>query len=178
METVVEEKFDRFARDFYRFLTIRYDTLRPDYRIKVATGTWKRAAPTGLLPDTKTDTPQHPFVTLDWSNVKDQEDREQVLKQLGFTEEQSGRFSKYDAIVFVDYNKPIKMKNGDPYLWNIIVAHNILHIVEALTRQKLISEPPDRHDYEEPEALQHLHRFVAWVGGVDETISRYVPCRE
>jgi hypothetical protein len=178
METVVEDKFDRFARDFYRFLTVRYDTLRPDYRIKVAKGTWKRAIPTRLLPDTETEPPQHPFVTFDWSNARGTEDQELILTRLGFTEEQAKTFSKYDAVVFLDYSKPIRMKTGDPYLWHVLIAHHIMHIAEALTGQQLINEPPDRHDYDEPEALQHLHRFVNWVGGIDTTIDRYVPCRD
>jgi len=178
METVVEDKFDRFARDFYRFLAVRYDTLRPDYKIKVATGTWRTAVPPRLLPDTKAKPFQHPFVTFDWSTARGGEDQKLILTRLGFTEEQARTFSRYDAVVFVDYSKPIRMKNGDPYLWNVLIAHHILHIVEALTIQQLISEPPDRHDYEEHEALQHLHRFIAWVGGIDETINRYVPCRE
>ncbi len=177
METVVEDKFDRFARDFYRFLTVRYPALRPDYKIKVATGTWKAALPPKLLPDTRAEPFRHPFVTFDWSNAKGAEDRKQILMRVGFTEEQSEKFSKYDAIVFVDYNKPVKTKAGDPYLWNLLIAHHVLHLVEALANQKLIDEPPDRHDYEEHEALEHLHRFVAWVGGIDETVNRYVPVK-
>lgn len=178
MEAIVEDKFDRFARDFYRFLTVRYDTLRPDYKIKVVGGTWKTAVPPKLLPDTKTEPFQHPFVTFDWSAAKGSEDQKLILMRLGFTEEHARAYSQYDAIVFVDYSKPIRMRNGgDPYLWNILIAHHILHIVEALTNQRLIREPPDQHDYQEREALQHLHRFIAWVGGIDEAISRYIPCR-
>jgi hypothetical protein len=176
--TIVEDKFDKFARDFYRFLAVRYPALRPEYKIKVATGTWKAAIPTKLLPDTKTEPFRHPFVVFDWSNANGIEDRGRILTCLGFTEEQARMFSEYDAIIFVDYNKPVRMENGDTYLWHILIAHHIMHIAEALTDQQLINEPPDRHDYEEREALQHLHRFVNWIGGVDETINRYVPCRE
>jgi hypothetical protein len=177
METMVEDKFDRFARDFYRFLTVRYGTLRPDYKIKVACGTWETAIPPKLLPDTKTEPFQHPFVTFDWSNAKGTEDQKLILTQVGFTEEQARTLSQYDAVVFLDYSKPIRMKNGDPYLAHVLIAHHILHIVEALTNQQLIHEPPEQHDYEEHEALQHLHRFIAWVGGLDITVDRYVPCR-
>jgi hypothetical protein len=173
--TVVEDKFDRFARDFYRFLTVRYDTLRPEYKIKVVGGAWKTAVPPKLLPKTKPF--QHPFMTFDWSNARGAEDQKLVLMRLGFTEEHARAYSQYDAIVFLDYSKPIRMKNGDPYLWHIVIAHHILHIVEALTNQKLIHEPPDEHNYQEHEALQHLHRFINWVGGVDEAINRYVPVK-
>lgn len=179
METIVEDKFDSFARDFYRFLTVRYHTLRPDYKIKVVGGVWKPAVPAKLLPDTKTKPIQHPFMTFDWSNARGAEDQKLILTRLGFTEEHARAYSQYDAIVFLDYSKPIRMKNGgDPYLWNILIAHHILHIAEALTNQQLIHEPPDEHNYEEHESLQHLHRFINWVGGIDQTIDRYVPTRD
>jgi hypothetical protein len=70
------------------------------------------------------------------------------------------------------------MQSDDIYLWNVLISHYIIHIVELLARHQIINEPPHHHNYENHEALEHLHRFVNWVGGIDETVERYVPYKQ
>lgn len=153
----VESKFDKFANDFYRFLSVRYET-KPNLKIKVVEGAWEEIPPK-LLPPTKTSTP---VISFDWTNADGAEEQKQVLERLGFTKEHAEDYSKYDAIIFLDSSKPVKMKNGTPHLWNVVIAHHLIHLIEILSKQQIINEPPHVHNYENHEALLHLHRFVNW----------------
>jgi len=63
-------------------------------------------------------------------------------------------------------------------MWNVLIAHYILHLVEVQTDQQLIDERPDQHNYEEHESLEHLHRFIAWIGGPDAAVDRYIPRKD
>jgi hypothetical protein len=174
MEAIVESKFDKFANDFYRFCSIRYDTT-PNFRIKVVQGTWEATIPPKLVHPAK---PSYPVITFDWTNADSEQEQQQVLQRLGFTEQDAKEYSNYDALIFLNNNKPVKMRDGTVYMWNIILAHHILHLIEIQTKELVIDEPPNQHDYEHPEALQHMHRFVNWVGGIDTAIDRYVPHRD
>jgi hypothetical protein len=175
-------KLERFANDFYRFLALRYHT-RYDYRIKVVGGSrdnWNDIIPSKLLEPKDKPQFQHPYFAFDWSGASEcsAEDKMLGLISIGFAAEHAKDFSNYDALLFINFSKPIRMESGEPYLWNVLIAHHIIHLVEVLINQQLIDEPATEHKYTDPEALQHLHRFLAWVGGLDEAIDRYVPCRK
>ena len=180
MTTVVEEKFDRFANDYYRFLALRYN-LKPDLRIKVAgfsNQTWKTAIPAKLREVTENN-PQFQHLALAiQSNAGGlrPEDRRQGLEAAGFTTKQAQAYSDYDALLCVNFDQPVRMENGQPYIWTLLVGHHVLHLVEILSDKNLISEPPTTHDYEAPDSLEHFNRFVAWVT-LDSFIDRYVPCK-
>lgn len=181
MTTVVEEKFDRFANDFYLFLSLRYN-LKPDCKVKVVhcrNNNWKRAIPTKIRQATENN-PQFQHISLAFQSNTGKlcaEDKKRGLVAAGFTPEQSETFSHYDALLYVNFDEPVRMKTGEPYIWNLLLSHHVLHIVEILTDQRIINEPPTKHNYESPEALEHFNRFVGWIGGLDEMIDRYVPCR-
>lgn len=180
---VVEDKFDRFVDDFYKFLAIRY-ALQSDCKIKVVLGNgdnWSALIPLRLRQATENNLQfQHPCIILDRSGsaALSTEDKKLGLTVAGFSKEQAEAYSNFDALIFLNLNEPIRMKNGSPYLWNILLAHQVLHLVEILSGLKLIDEPATRHDYEEHEALEHLHRFVCWIGGIDEAIDRYIPYKK
>jgi len=178
---VVENKFDRFATDYYLFLALRYD-LNHNCRIKVlhcSNQNWKTIMPAKLREATENNLQfQHVTLTLKSNAGKpNEEDKRIGLIAAGFTEEQAQALRHYDAVLFVNFDQPARMETGEPYLWNVLISHHVLHIVELLIDKRLMNEPPDKHDYEEPEALQHFNRFVAWIGGPDEMIDRYVPCK-
>jgi hypothetical protein len=105
-----------------------------------------------------------------------EDDKKLGLTSAGFTAEQAENFSPYDALLFVNFDEPIRMKTGEAYIWNLLISHHILHLVEILTNQQVINESPSEHDYEAPEALEPFNKFVAWIG-LNETIDRYVPCK-
>jgi hypothetical protein len=144
MEATAETKFDRLANDFYRFCSIRYDT-KPNFRIKVVEGTWKQTIPPKLVHPNK---PSHPVITFDWTNADNPQEQQQVLERLGFTRQHAKEYSKYDALIFLNIKKPVKMRDGTVYMWNIIIAHHILHLIEIQTKKLIIDEPPNQHDYE------------------------------
>jgi len=178
---VVEEMFDHFANDYYQFLALRYN-IKPNYRIKVVHSTnqnWKTMVPSKLRQATKNN-PQFQHISLTFTKLKDekpsQEDKRLGLAAAGFTPEQAQNFSNFDALLFINFDEPVKMKDGQAYIWNLLISHHILHIVEILTDKRIIDEPPTEHYYESPEALEPFNKFVAWVG-LNETIDRYVPCK-
>ena len=179
--TTAEEKFDRFAHDYFIFLALRYG-LDTNCRIKVVPCNdkdWETIVPSKLLEPTKNNT-QFQHISLAFWLSKGRlcaGDKRLALKAAGFTPEQAETFSNYDALLFVNFDRPVRMKSGEPYIWNLLLSHQVLHLVEILTDQRIINEPADEHYYEAPEALQHFNRFVAWIGGLDEAIDRYVPCR-
>jgi hypothetical protein len=173
MEAIAESKLDKFANDFYRFLSVRYQT-NPHFRIKVVEGTWEEI-PSKLVHPNK---PAYPVIAFDWENADSTQEQERVLERLGFTHEHAREYAKCDALIFLDLNKPVKTEKDTMYLWNVVLAHHLLHLCEIQTKRQIINEAPNQHDYENCEALQHLHRFVNWVGGIDTTIDRYVPCRD
>jgi hypothetical protein len=181
METVVEGKLDRFANDFYRFLALRYGLI-PDLRVKVVhcrNHNWGTNIPTRLREATQ-NSPQFQHFVLTFCKPSggrpSKEDKKLGLTSAGFTAEQAETFSTFDALLFVNFDEPIRMKSGEPYLWNLLISHHLIHIVELLTDQRLINESATEHNYEASEALEHLNRFVVWVT-LDSFIDRYVPCK-
>jgi hypothetical protein len=76
------------------------------------------------------------------------------LRTAGFTEEQSETFKHYDALLFLNFDKPVRTTTGEPYIWNLLISHHLLHFVEILTNQRIIDEPLDEHNHEEAESLQ------------------------
>jgi hypothetical protein len=177
MQAVIEEKkFDDFANDFYLFLALRYPSLRRDYRIKVY-GTDRDNWDTIIPPELLRANQFHPYIAFDADDATAQE-KTAVLKALGFTQENAETLAHYDAVIYLNFSRPARTRNGDTYMWNVLIAHYILHLVEAQTDQQLIRERPGEHDYEERESLEHLHRFICWVGGPAEAVARYIPCKD
>lgn len=182
METVVEEKLDRFANDYYKFLALRYDLI-PDLRVKVVhcrNHNWGTNIPSRLREATENNTQfQHCVLTFAKSNGKKPSRKEKKLglSAAGFTTEQVELFSQYDALVAVNFDQPIRTPSGEAYLWNLLIGHHLIHVVELLTNLKLITEPATEHNYEAKDAVEHLNRFVAWIT-LGAFIDRYVPTKD
>jgi hypothetical protein len=184
MATVGEEKFDRFADDYFKFLALRYGLDTNCCRIKVVggnRGNWNTLIPLKLQRATESNPQfQHPYITFHSSSgagACTTEDKRLGLTAAGFTKEQAESLSNYDALIFMNLDRPVRMRSGEPYIWNILISHQVLHIVETLIDKRLIDEPPDTHYYEAPPVLEHLNRFVAWVT-IDDFITRYVPTKD
>lgn len=181
MSTIVEGKFDKFAADFFCYLALRYN-LRNDFRVKVVHSddhSWKMTVPAKLREATENSTQfQHCVLAFANSNGErpSRAEKKLGLSAAGFTTEQGELFSQYDALIAVNFDQPIRTPTGEPYLWNLLISHHLIHIVELLTDQRLINESATEHNYEAREALEHLNRFVAWVT-LDSFIDRYVPCK-
>jgi hypothetical protein len=180
METVVEDKLDRFANDYYKFLALRYDLI-PDLRVKVVhcrNHNWGINIPSRLREATENN-PQFQHIVLTFCKQgggrPSKDDKKLGLAAAGFTEEQAEYFSSHDMLLFVNFDQPVRI-DGEIYIWNLLISHHVLHFVELLSSQRIIVEPPTVHNYEAQEALEHFNRFVAWVG-LNETIDRYVPCK-
>lgn len=177
---VVEEKFDRFANDFFLFLALRYN-LKTDFRIKIVhsnDANWKSIVPATLRKAT-TDLRQfqHIALALTKSSAEkpSQVERRLGLAAAGFTAGQAQELSQFDALLILNFDQPVRI-DGEAYLWNLLISHHVLHIVELLTDLRIIHEPPTEHDFVAKEALEHLNRFVAWVT-IDDFVTRYVPCK-
>jgi hypothetical protein len=179
---VVDEKFDRFANDYFLFLALRYQ-LDPR-RIKIVLlddRSWKTTMPAQLRRATEGNPQPQPITLTLQSNTAgrpNEDDKKIGLELAGFTEEQAEDLRHYDAALFLNSDRPARMKKtGEKLLWNIVIAHHVLHMVELMTGQRIIIEPLDKHDYEERESIKHFNRFTAWVGGPDTMIDRYVPTK-
>ena len=181
MTTVSEEKFDRFANDFFQFLALRYN-LKTDARIKVVPsndGTWERTVPAQFRRATENPRQfQHIALTFDETNADRISEAEKrfSLSAAGFTAELAEQLANYDVLLIINFDQPIQTITGRPYLWNLLISHHCVHLVEILSNQRLINEPVTEHNYESKVALEHLNRFVGWIT-VDRFIERYVPCK-
>jgi hypothetical protein len=182
MSTIVEGKFDKFAADFFCYLALRYN-LRNDFKVKVVHSddhSWKMTVPAKLRETTENNTQfQHCVLTFAKSNGKKPSRKEKKLglSDAGFTTEQVELFSQYDALIAVNFDQPIRTPSGEAYLWNLLISHHLIHVVELLTNLKLITEPATEHNYEARDAVEHLNRFVAWIT-LDDFIDRYVPTKD
>ena len=132
METVVEGKLDRFANAFFAFLAIRYD-LKPEFRIKVVHSNnqnWKAIVPAKLRAATENSTQfQHIALAFAKSNAEkpSQEDKQLGLSAAGFEAKQVEQLSQFDALIILNFDEPIRMKSGEPYFWNVLISHHVLH---------------------------------------------------
>jgi len=180
---LAETKFDAFADDYFVFLALRYG-LSHDRRIKVVpftNRTWRSTMPDRLRRATEGNPQPQPItLTLQSNTGKPSEEAKKIgLRAAGFTEEQAEDLRHVDAALFINFDQPARMKEtGERLLWNIVIAHHVLHMVELMTGQRIIDEPRNEHDYEERESLEHFNRFVAWCGGLDQMIDRYIPTKD
>ena len=177
-----EDKFDRFVADFFGFLALRYN-VRHDFKLKVVSVNdqdWEATVPAGIRVITENNAQfQHcvlAFSKPDGEKLSEQEKRF-GLASAGFTAEQVEAFSEHDVLLIINLDRPIRMPTGEPYLWNLLLSHHVLHVVELLTGQQIMHESQTEHDYASKEALANLNRFVQWVT-IDGFIDRYVPTRK
>jgi hypothetical protein len=181
MEMVVEGKLERFANAFFAFLAIRYD-LKPDFKIKIVHANnqnWKSVVPAKVRAATENGSQfQHVALAFTTFNAEkpSRAEKKLGLTAAGFTAGQVQEFSQFDSLLILNFDEPVRI-NGEVYLWNLLVSHHVLHIVELLTNLRIINEPPVKHDFEAKEALEHLNRFAAWVT-IDDFIDRYVPVKD
>jgi hypothetical protein len=115
MTELVETKFDKFANDFYKFLALRYQ-LDPNRRIKVIAlnnRDWKTTMPAQLRRATEGN-PQPQSITLtlqsNTTGRPNEDDKKIGLELAGFTEEQAQDLRHYDAALFLNSDRPARMK--------------------------------------------------------------------
>jgi hypothetical protein len=181
---IAESKFNWFAHDYFVFLALRYG-LSHNRRIRVVllnNQNWRTTMPAKLREATENSThtqPQHITLTLqsETPGKPTEEEKRPGLRVAGFTEKQAEDLKKCDAALFVNLDQPAMTKDGKPYIWNVMISHHVLHMIELFTDQRLITEKPNEHDYDALEAIEHLNRFVGWVT-IPTFIDRYVPTRD
>jgi hypothetical protein len=176
-----ETKLNRFANDYYSYLSAEYALPTNDYQLKVLPlchHNCKKLIPSPLRQYQKHF--NHIYVL--WLSKRDPNrkptchEKIHALVTVGYPPELAQELANYNIIILLDTDHPICRQNGDILVPNIPIAHHLLHLVEALTNRELVPEQPFVHDYELEEALQPLRNFTTRIGGIDKMLDLYVPC--
>jgi hypothetical protein len=73
----------------------------------------------------------------------------------------------------IDIDQPNRYHEDLTHHPLVIIAHQVLHLLELTLRRKIIIESDSEHDYDERGTVDFLRMFVQDSGGVGQFLYRY-----
>ena len=97
------------------------------------------------------------------------------MKAVGFRQEQIEALNPFDMLLFLKINidQPNRYHEDLTHHPLVIIAHQVLHLLELTLRRKIIIESDSEHDYDERGTIDILRMFVQDSGGVEQFLYRY-----
>lgn len=108
-----------------------------------------------------------PTVTVNGrpSYTLSREERRQAFLQTGFTEGRADEFSTFDAVVFLNVpNIEARARARVPFPDHELIAHEVTHIAERLSANRIHICQWDNRFYESPEVEKLFAEFLESVG--------------